>query len=82
MRKRGEGSFPNLVVPDRVENEGKAYSSAEEAVQYYEGGCPITWVMGLRPKFRDIVNTYIIYQNRDWKKIWEERNEEREDIES
>lgn len=32
----GEGSFPDSVVLNRVEEEGVDYSSAEKAVQYYE----------------------------------------------
>lgn len=33
-----EGTFPDSVVFNRVEEEGVDYSSAEEAVQYYERG--------------------------------------------
>ncbi len=34
-----EGSFLDSVVLNRVEEEGTDYSSAEEAVQYYESEC-------------------------------------------
>lgn len=36
----GEGSFPHSVVLTRVEEEGADYSSAENAVQYYEKETP------------------------------------------